>query len=418
MTNSQITPEFIRALPKSDLHVHLDGSLRISTLLELAREKGVELPSDTAEGLYETVFKERYSSLAEYLTGFQYTTAVMQDEDALERVAYELAWDNFNEGVRYIEPRFAPQLHINDSQTIIDVLVAVNRGLRRAASEINARPEIAKGNEPPFAYGIIVTALRMFHSGFGDYYARLGRLHPHAPEKEVFKLASMELARAAVIVRRDHGIPIAGYDLAGQENGFPARDHWEAYHYAHRNFLKKTVHAGEAYGPESIFQAITELHAERIGHGYHLFSPWLITDPNIPDKQTYINDLAEFIANRRITLEVCLTSNLQTNPMLKSLADHAFRDMWKNRLSVTICTDNRLVSRTTVSREIELAVKYFNLSMRDLRHIVIYGFKRSFFPGSYPEKRNYVRRVIDYYEKVADKQNLGPGTKPGEGKAK
>jgi adenosine deaminase len=413
MNTTQISPEFIADLPKSDLHVHLDGSLRVTTLLELARVQGVALPSETEDGLYETVFKERYSSLGEYLKGFQYTTAVMQDEDSLERVAYELAWDNFDEGVRYIEPRFAPQLHINDDLTISDVLVAVNRGFRRAADEINGRAEIRDGKEPPFAYGIIVTALRMFGASFGQYYARFMGVHPFTPDKEVYKLASMELARAAVKVRQDHGIPIVGFDLAGQENGYPARDHWEAYHFAHQNFLKKTVHAGEAYGPESIFQAITELHAERIGHGYHLFSPWLITDPNIPDKQTYIRDLAEFIANRRITLEVCLTSNLQTNPMLKSLADHAFRDMWRNRLSVTICTDNRLVSRTTVSREIELAVTNFNLNTRDLRHIVIYGFKRSFFPGTYREKRNYVRSAIDYYEEV-ERRHLGDAGKPAK----
>ena len=414
MANPKISSEFIRELPKSDLHVHLDGSLRASTLIELARDRGVELPSDTEEGLNELVFKERYGSLVEYLKGFQYTTAVLQDEDSLERVAYELAWDNFDEGVRYIEPRFAPQLHINDDLTISDVLVAVNRGFRRATNEINEKQEIKDGAEPPFAYGIIVTALRMFQKEFGKYYESFMSVHPFTPPKQVYTMASMELARAAAQVRRDHGIPIVGFDLAGQENGYPARDHWEAYHFAHKAFLKKTVHAGEAYGPESIFQAITELHAERIGHGYHLFSPWLITNPDIPDKQTYIRDLAEFIANRRITLEVCLTSNLQTNPSLKSLSDHAFRDMWKNRLSVTICTDNRLVSRTTVSREVELAVKHFNLSTRDLRHIIIYGFKRSFFPGSYTDKRTYVRSVIDFYEAI-ERKYLGENALKGSG---
>ncbi len=402
MAQSPITMEFIKRVPKTDLHVHLDGSMRVPTLIELAKERGLELPSDTEEGLFELVFKERYQSLGEYLEGFRYTSTVLQDAEALERVAYELAVDNFEEGVRYIEPRFAPQLHVNDKQSYSDVLMAVNRGFRRATDEINGSEAVRAGEEPPFGYGIIVCALRMFTAEFGEFYKELLEVHRHAPPKECFRMASLELARAAVKVRADYGIPIVGFDLAGQENGYPAGDHREAYEYAHRNFLKKTVHAGEAYGPESIFQAITDLHADRIGHGYHLFSPWLIAIPGINDKQRYVSELAEYIADRRVTLEVCLTSNLQTNPHLKRLGDHAMRDMLKNRLSVTLCTDNRLVSRTTVSKEIELAIKDFQLGPADLRHMVIYGFKRSFFPGTYIEKRRYVRRVIDYYEKIEE----------------
>jgi adenosine deaminase len=325
---------------------------------------------------------------------------VLQDPEALERAAYELAWDNINEGVRYIEPRFAPQLHINDKQEIPQVLLAVNRGLKRAKEEYNRSEVVISGQEPPFEYGIIVCAMRFFNEKFSRYYADLLRVHPYSPRKAVMSMASLELAQAAVAVRREYGIPIVGFDLAGREDGFPADDHTDAYDYAHKNFLKKTVHAGEAYGAESIFQAITDLHADRIGHGFNLFSPWMIEDQRIQDKQAYIRALSEYIADRRVTIEVCMTSNLQTNPNLKVLDHHAFGDMFKHRLSVTFCTDNRLVSDTTVTREIMLAARTFKLTPKDLRHCIVYGFKRSFFPGSYLEKRAYVRKIIDYYNDV------------------
>jgi adenosine deaminase len=221
-------------------------------------------------------------------------------------------------------------------------------------------------------------------------------------------MASLELAQAAVHMRREYGVPIVGFDLAGREDGFPADDHIAAYDYAHKNFLKKTVHAGEAYGAESIFQAITDLHADRIGHGFNLFNPWMIKDPRITNKQDYIKALSEYIADRRVTIEVCMTSNLQTNPNLKALEHHAFGEMFSHRLSVTFCTDNRLVSHTTVSNEIMLAVNAFKLTPQDLKHCVLYGFKRSFFQGSYLEKRAYVRRIIDYYEEIERRFGVCP----------
>ena len=399
MSELKITEELIRALPKTDLHVHLDGSIRIPTLIELAKESQIELPSNTEEGLMELVFRERYESLADYLHGFQYTCAVMQNTEALERTAYELAWDNINEGVYYIEPRFAPQLHMNEQVSFIDAVRAVNAGLRRARDEHNAK---VQPGQLRFEYGIIVCAMRMFTKNFSSYYRKLFAVHPSAPPKHVYGMASLELARAAVHAIREYGLPIVGFDLAGQENGFPANDHIEAYQYAHANFLKKTVHAGEAYGPESIYQAITDLHAERIGHGYHLFSPWLIDDENI-DKRLYVEELSQYIADRRITIEVCITSNLQTNPNLKLLEHHTYRDMLKGRLAATFCTDNRTVSRTTVTGEVTLAANAFHITPRELRHYLIYGFKRSFFPGSYLEKRAYVREAIDLYDSVIAK---------------
>lgn len=392
--------QIIEKLPKTDLHVHLDGSIRLSTLIELAKEYGVKLPSYTPEGLRETVFKDNYESLVDYLQGFGYTCAVLQSELALERAGYELAVDNQLEGVRYVEARFAPQLHVHSHLSMENVLKSVNRGMERAKKEFNARPEVVSGAEPPFEYAIVVCALRFFVPGISEYYDMLLQAHSFAPPKTVFSYASMELVRAAVRIRDQFDIPITGFDLAGAEAGYPADDHQEAYAYAHKSFMMKTVHAGEAYGPESIFQAITDLHADRIGHGTFLLDTSMIADKSIEDRQAYVAELAQYIADRRITLEICLTSNMQTNPKLRDLKDHPFKRMMEARLSTTFCTDNRTVSATTVSNEIERAMKYLDVGVNTLKRSLIYGFKRSFFPGTYLEKRQYVRRIIDYYQSL------------------
>jgi adenosine deaminase len=392
-----LTDALIGALPKTDLHLHLDGSLRVGTLIELARERGVNLPSYTEEGMNELVFKQSYANLGEYLAGFSWTCAVMQDAEAIERISYELALDNFAEGVRYIEVRFAPQLHQHGSLDCRAVLRAVESGLERAAREVNAT--LPEGGLP-FKYSLIVCALRMFNEQFSTWYGDLMRALSKAPRRKVFGLASLELAREAVWARDEAGIPVMGFDLAGQEDGYPAVDHQEAYDFAHAHFMQKTVHAGEAYGAESIFQSITALHADRIGHGYLLFSPERIQDPKITDRAAYAERLADFIADRRVTMEVCITSNLQTNPAIGSAKDHALRKMLDRRISVTLCTDNRLVSHTTVSNEIRVAVDNLGVTHRQLRDIIIHGFKRSFFPGSYQEKRAYVRHAIDTYDAV------------------
>ena len=403
MTKEAITTKFLEELPKTDLHVHLDGSIRIPTLIDLAQEYSVQLPSFTESGLKELVFKDRYESLGDYLTGFGYTCAVLQSELALERCAYELAIDNQQEGVRYLEVRFAPQLHIHKHMNAVMVLKAVNRGLEQAKDEYNSSEEIKDGSQPPFEYGIICCAMRMFQSGFSEYFTNIIDAHRYAPQKEVYSLASLELARAAVIARDEYDLPVVGFDLAGEESGYPADDHTMAFQYAKKNFLKKTVHAGEAYGPESIFQAVTDLYADRIGHGTYLLEPDAIRDDSIEDKDKYVELLGQYVADRRITIEVCLTSNMQTNPQMSDLSEHTFRKLRAHRLSTTICTDNRTVSNTTVTKELRLAVDKLGMTRKDLKSIIIYGFKRSFFPGDYRSKRNYVRRVIDYYETVEKK---------------
>jgi len=395
--------EFLLAIPKTDVHVHLDGSLRIPTLIDLAKSRGVELPSFEEAGLRELVFKDSYADLNEYLSGFQWTTAVLQDAEALERVAFELAQDNWNEGVRYIEVRFAPQLNMHDRMSFEEVMEAVDRGLRRARDQINR--SVPEG-EPPFEYGIIVCAMRFFTKNFSQYFRKLFEAHPYSSSAEVARLASLELAKAVVRFRGESDAQVVGFDLAGAEMGNPAALHQEAFDYVHRHFMNKTVHAGEAYGPESIFQAITKLHADRIGHGLRLFSGASVQDPEISDPDAYVAELADFIANHRTTIEVCLTSNLQTSPDISDAKRHSLGEMLERNMSVTICTDNRLVSNTSVTQELELATSSFSISPKQLKNVIIYGFKRSFFPRSYGEKRRYVRQVIDYYEKI-EGQYLG-----------
>ncbi len=242
-----IPDALIRALPKTDLHLHLDGSLRETTIIELARQQGVVLPSYTVEGLNALVFKPTYANLGEYLTGFAYTGAVLQDAESLERAARELAEDNIAEGVRYIEVRFAPQLHMHQGMSFDEVMLAVNRGLAAAMADHERSDAVRVQGEPPFRYGIIVCALRMFTAGFSAWYSQLLSLFENTPVRQIYSMASLELARATIQCRDTHGVPIVGFDLAGQEDGYPARAHRSAYDFAHQHFLKKTVHAGEAY---------------------------------------------------------------------------------------------------------------------------------------------------------------------------
>ena len=396
---SVITSEFIRAIPKSDLHVHLDGSLRLSTLIELAKTHMVELPSYEEDGLRELVFKDRYANLGEYLQGFAYTCAVLRDSESIERVACELAEDNIAEGVRYIEVRFAPQLHVRDELQMKDVVRAVADGLRRGAKAHNTTTAVKQGDDLPFEFGIIACAMRSINENMSPYFKRLFHLLSGTPRKELCTLASMEMARRAVEIRDTYGLPIVGFDLAGEEAGYPASYHTQAYQFAHSHFMRKTVHAGEAYGPESIFDAITKCYTNRIGHGTFLFSADMIKDAGITDKDAFVQALVEYVAAHRITMEVCVTSNLQTVPQFESIMDHPIRRMIDSNLSVSICTDNRLVSNTTVSKELEMVTNALSITPEQFRNIVVAGFKGSFFAGGYKKKRAYVRQMMCLYEK-------------------
>jgi adenosine deaminase len=415
-----ISDAFLREIPKTDLHVHLDGSVRISTLIELARAQGVTLPSYNESELRNIVFNGRYDTLEQYLVGFKYTCAVMQNAESIERIAYEFAVDNFSEGVRYFEVRFAPQLHasIDSSHTfdIENVIQSVNRGLLRAKNEFNeqlAARELGLQEsvedyvpEPPYEYGIIVSAMRLFSPELSRYYNALLAIHPYIPYRRVASLASETLVRVARKCRDDLHIPVVALDIAGAENGFQNSVHKEAFDLAHSYFLNKTVHAGEAFGPESIKQAVRDLHAERIGHGYHLFSEELVLDEqNALDKAGYIRQLVKYVCDRRINVEVCLTSNLGTMPQLE-LKDHALGKMLAHGVSVSLNTDNRLMSNTSMVEEIRKAVDTFAISPAQLRVLIMNGFKRSFYAGSYQERRQYVRQVGRYYDHLLKKHRL------------
>ncbi len=402
----KIPAAFLRRIPKADLHVHLDGSLRLSTLIDLAKKHGIELPAYTEKGLRQKVFKDKYASLVEYLKGFSYTDAVMQDAPSIERISYELGQDAIAEGVRYMEVRFAPQLHANGSLTAQEAIRAVARGLTRAQEEHNTSAAVQNGDELEFHFGIIACAMRNFNKFMSPYYATLIGTLTQFSKSEIVGIASLELAKMIVKMVNEEHLPIVGFDLAGEEAGYPAADHVAAYRYVHRHFIRKTVHSGEAYGPESIFQAITECYANRIGHGTHLFSADMIKDRKVTDKQAYVDSLANYLASERIGVEVCLTSNLQTLPEIKSVKNHPIKEMIKHGLPVTINTDNRLVSNTCVTKEMELLVKNIPLSPKDLKNLVIAGFKSGFFPGAYTEKRKFVRKVIDRYNALAKEYGI------------
>jgi adenosine deaminase len=398
--------EFIAKIPKSDLHVHLDGSVRVPTIIELSKAANLPLPSYTEEGMNKLVFKDNYANLFEYLAGFANVLPIMQTPENIEKISYEFAIDNINEGVCYVEVKLAPHLHVNEKQNIDTILLSVNKGLNRAKMEYNQKPEVKSGELPEFNYGIVVCAMRFFTKEFSTFYAAFIDKHQDIYTKDpqkMFALASYELIKDCVKARDNHALPIVAFDLVGSENGYPPQYHKEAFHFAHQNFMHIITHAGEATGPESIYSAITELYSERIGHGTSLFNKKQITDPKIAeqDQDAYIARLVQHIADRRITIEVCLTSNLQTLPYIKDIKNHSFAKMRDANLSTAICTDNRTFSKTNVSKELTLATQNFNLSYANLKDIVAYSFKRSFYPGNYNEKRNYIKKVMARYEKLA-----------------
>ncbi len=395
----KLSNETIRALPKSDVHIHLDGSLRVGTLIDLARSRGVTLPSYTVEGLRELVFKSRYANLQEYLQGFAYTCAVLRDEEAIERCSFELCEDAIAEGVRYQEIRFAPQLLASKGgEECIGALRAVARGCERAAKAhaISKQPD-----DLEFKWGIICCSMRSLAQGMSPYFDALLELLPSFQRKDIARIASIEAARTAIAARDLHGVPVVGVDLAGAEDGFRAKYHESSYHEAHERFLFKTVHAGEAYGPESIYEAITTCHADRIGHGTFLFSPDRIKDLAIKDRQGYVNDLVEYIAAKRITLEVCPTSNLQTLPELEGdILKHPLAKMLRANLSVTIATDNRLVSDVTLCSEMALVLNALDLDSEQIKRLVLGGFKAAFFAEGYSAKRHFVKQAGDRIEAI------------------
>jgi adenosine deaminase len=399
--------EFVTKLPKSDLHVHLDGSVRIETLIELSKEKNLPLPSFTVEGLNDLVYKENYANLVEYLAGFGYVLPIMQFAGNIERISYEFAMDNINEGVCYVEVRFAPQLHTSGSLDIEDVLLSVDKGFKKAQREYNNRSAVRSGELLEFNYGIVVCAMRSFFKGMAKAFDILIKANEGLNYHFISAMAALELVKASVQVRDKHDIPIVALDLAGAEAGNPPIYYQEAYHFARQNFMHMLAHAGEDYGPESIFQAVIELGSERIGHGTSLFSPEKILDESVQDKDLYVRRLVQYLAERRITIEVCLSSNLQTLPVIGNVKNHPLTKMLAAYLSVAICTDNRTVSKTTVTKELCLVLENFGLSKEVLKSLIVGSFKHSFYSGPYVEKIAYVKKVAEKYDAMVEQYSEG-----------
>jgi adenosine deaminase len=334
----------LRELPKAELHCHLDGSVRPATLLELAREHRIVMPKNTAEELAEFMRVDDAESLEDYLRLFDITVSVMQTEEALERVAYELAEDAADDGVRYIEVRNAPILNVVKGLTLVQAVDAPLRGLRRAEKD----------------FGIIgrfiVIALRQF------------------PAEH-----SLEMAKLAVEFKDDG---VVAFDLAGGEKGNSASVHAAAFSYAREHNLGVNVHAGEGDGPESVRQAVHLCGANRIGHGTRL-----IEDP----------DLTQYVNDRRIALEVCLTSNVQTK-VAESYATHPFREYFDRGLNVTLNTDNRLMSATTLTDEYVYAAEHLGFTIDELAGVALNGFESAFLP--WEERLMLIEEASDKIEQM------------------
>jgi adenosine deaminase len=319
-----ISREILRRLPKAELHCHLDGSVRPQTLIDLGREHGVVMPRTDAAALADYMRVDDARNLDDYLARFTTTLAVMQTAPAIERIAFELAVDAAAEGVRYIETRFDPTLNTRGELHVHEAVEACVRGLERA------------GREHGIVGRVIVTALR------------------NNPPTQ-----SMMLSELAVAYR-DKGV--VGFDLAGGEAGNPAADHKAAFANARRHDMACTCHAGEGDGPESVRQAVHECGANRIGHATHLIEDQSLTQ--------YVND-------RRIALEICLTSNVQTRAAL-GYRSHPLRQYYDRGLNVVLNTDNRLMSGVNLTDEYEHAANELGFTFDELCEIAINGFASAF----------------------------------------
>ena len=340
-----ITDDLLHALPKTDLHCHLDGSLRLKTMLELADQQGVKLPADSEDGLARAMkIGQRHASLEDYLKGFDITLSVMQTEDALYRTAYELALDAAAENCRLLEVRYAPVLHLQKGLKPTVVVESVLEGLRAAQRETG------------ILAGVLVCGIRNM-----------------SPE------TSLRLAELSVAYK-NRGV--LGFDLAGAEHGNPARDHQAAFQLILNNNINCTVHAGEAYGPPSIAQALHYCGAHRIGHGVRLRED---------------GDLLNYVNDHRIPIECCPSSNVQTGAV-EDMASHPFKFYLDFGIRVTINTDNRLITDTTVTKELKIVAQQFKLTAKDIRNILVGGFKSAFL--TFHDRAQLVRKAQNEIDEI------------------
>ncbi len=304
--------ELLHALPKTDLHVHLDGSLRLETVLELSRRFDTGYDFQTLDDVRAVcIVPDDCESLVDYLRVFDITLKLMQEEAELTRIAYELAQDAHFENVRYMEVRYSPLLHTNKGLDYDRIVAAVQKGLDQARRQ----------------YGIIT----------GQIICGI---------RHISAESSLELADLAI---RWKGRGVVGFDLAGAEKN---------------NNINITIHAGEAFGAPSIHQALHYCRAHRIGHGTHLIED---------------TDLMNWVNDHRVPVEVCLASNLQTKAV-PDFQSHPIRKFMDAGMRVTLNTDNRLVSGTTVTHEFALAVQHYDLDLEDVLSLIMNGFKSAFLP--------------------------------------
>lgn len=337
-----LTLHSIRQAPKALLHDHLDGGLRPSTVLDLAGQVGYQdLPADDVDGL-ATFFRTaaHSGSLVRYLEPFAHTVGVMQTPEALHRVAFEAVEDLAEDNVVYAEIRFAPELHIDRGLSLDEVVDAVLAGF--ADGE-----KAAAGAGRTITVRCLVTAMR------------------HAAR-------SREIAELAIRFR-DRGV--VGFDIAGAEAGYPPTRHLDAFEYMRGNNARFTIHAGEAFGLPSIHEAIAFCGADRLGHGVRIVDD-ISTDP---DGRVRLGRLAAILRDKRIPLELCPSSNVQTGAVA-SIAEHPFDLLARSRFRVTVNTDNRLMSDTTMSQEMLRLVEAFGYGWSDLERFTINAMKSSFIP--------------------------------------
>lgn len=356
------TVQIVKSVPKVLLHDHLDGGLRPRTIIELAKDTGYKkLPTNDPEELAVWFHRgANKGNLVEYLQGFEHTTAVMQSKDALKRVAYEMMEDMKNDNVCYVETRFAPVFHTNKGLYQEDVVTAVLEGLEEGKKDFGV------------GYGLILCGMRNMKN-------------------------NLEIAELAVNFRNQG---VVGFDLAGEEGGYPPKKHIEAFQFIQRANFNITIHAGEAFGKESIWQAIQWCGAHRIGHATRLKE-----DISLDKEGNVVSfgDLAQYILDKRIPLEICLLSNVHTGAV-DSIENHPFGIFFKEKFRVTINTDDRLMSNTTLTKEFLTAIEIFNITLDDVEKITINSMKSAFI--KYNERLDYIYNIIKPgYQKIREQIN-------------
>lgn len=371
----------VRALPKVLLHDHLDGGVRPATVLELAEEQGyAALPASDVDGL-AAWFRESADSgsLVRYLETFDHTVAVMQTALALTRVARECALDLAADGVVYAEVRYAPEQHLSGGLSLDEVVEAVNQGFREGEEQVRASlagGDTAAGPAGPIRVQAILTAMR------------------HAAR-------SLEIAELTV---RHRDAQVCGFDIAGAEDGFPPSRHLTAFDYLRRENSHFTIHAGEAFGLPSIWEAVQWCGAERLGHGIRLVDDVSLDGRPATDdlaaaversrtepEAFELGRLAAYVRDRRIALEMCPSSNIQTGAA-PSAAEHAITLLKNVGVRVTLNTDNRLMSSTSMTREAMLLVEEAGWGLRDLRTVAVNAMKSAFLP--HPERVEVIESVL------------------------